>query len=76
MATGESRYSHGDVLAVPGKRKDGADFSLEFTNVPLRDETGQMSGMTAIMRDVTARFEEIRILRQELARVNNLPIKQ
>ena len=67
MATGESRYGHGDVLAVPGIRKDGGRISLEFTIVPLRDETGQMIGMAAIMRDVTSRFEEMRALRQKLA---------
>lgn len=67
MATGESRYGHGDVLAVPGIRKDGGRISLEFTIVPLRDETGQMIGMAAIMRDVTGRFEEMRALRQKLA---------
>src|SRR4029079_11897752 len=37
MATGESRYGHGDVLAVPGIRKDGTGVSLEFTIVPVRD---------------------------------------
>jgi PAS domain S-box-containing protein len=67
MATGEGRYGHGDVLAVPGIRKDGGRISLEFTIVPLRDETGQMIGMAAIMRDVTSRFEEMRALRQKLA---------
>jgi PAS domain S-box-containing protein len=66
MATGESRYGQGDVLAVPGIRKDGGRISLEFTIVPLRDETGQMIGMAAIMRDVTSRFEEMRVLRQKL----------
>jgi PAS domain S-box-containing protein len=66
MATGESRYGHGDVLAVPGIRKDGGRLSLEFTIVPLRDEAGQMLGMAAIMRDVTVRFEEMRVLRQKL----------
>jgi len=67
MATGESRYGHGDLLAVPGVRKDGSRVSLEFTIVPLRDEAGRMEGMTAIMRDVTKRFEELRALRRELA---------
>ena len=67
MATGESRYGHGDVLAVPGIRKDGARISLEFTIVPLRDETGQMIGMATIMRNVSTRFEEMRALRQKLA---------
>jgi PAS domain S-box-containing protein len=70
MATGESRYGHGDVLAVPGLRKDGGGLSLEFTIVPIRDETGQMIGMAAIMRDVTARFEEMRALRQKLAKAS------
>ena len=44
MATGESRYGHGDVLAVPGIRKDGTRVSLEFTIVPLRDGGGAMIG--------------------------------
>jgi PAS domain S-box-containing protein len=64
MATGESRYGHGDILAVPGIRKDGE-------RVPLRDEAGQMIGMAAIMRDVTIRFEEIRALRQKLAETSS-----
>jgi len=73
MATGESRYGHGDVLAVPGIRKDGGRISLEFTIVPLRDETGRMIGMAAIMRDVTARFEEMRALRQKLTQAGKVP---
>jgi PAS domain S-box-containing protein len=67
MATGESRYGHGDLLAVPGLRKDGTRVSLEFTIVPFRDETGQLEGMAAILRDVTTRFEEMRTLRRDLA---------
>lgn len=73
MATGESRYGHGDVLAVPGIRKDGTGLSLEFTIVPLRDQTGQMTGLAAIMRDVTARFEEMRSLRRKLAEASKRP---
>lgn len=67
VATGESRYGHGDILAVPGIRKDGGRISLEFTIMPLRDWAGQMAGMAAIMRDVTTRFEEMRALRRKLA---------
>jgi PAS domain S-box-containing protein len=73
MATGESRYGHGDVLAVPGIRKDGTGVSLEFTIVPVRDETSRMIGMVAIMRDVTARFEEMRALKQKIASASKLP---
>lgn len=72
MATGESRYGRGDVLAVPGVRKDGTRISLEFTIVPLRDGTGRMAGMAAIMRDVTARFEEMRAMRQRLAEASKV----
>jgi PAS domain S-box-containing protein len=63
MRTGESRYGHGDLLSVPALRKDGTRLSIEFTIVPLKDETGAMTGMAAILRDVTARFEELRALR-------------
>lgn len=71
MTTGESRYGHGDILAVPGIRKDGARISLEFTIVALRDTNGRMSGMAAIMRDVTKRFEELRALKKTLAKKEN-----
>lgn len=67
METGESRYGQGDLLAVPGLRQDGSRVSLEFTIVPLRDETGRIEGMAAVLRDVTRRFEETRALRRELA---------
>src|SRR3954454_13349468 len=67
MATGESRYGHGDLLAVPGLRKDGSRVSLEFTIIPLRDDSGRLEGMAAILRDVSTRFEEIRTLKRELA---------
>jgi PAS domain S-box-containing protein len=64
MRTGHSRYGEGDVLAVPGLRKDGKRISLEFTIVPLRGPGGALNGMGAVLRDVTARFEELRALRK------------
>ncbi len=67
METGESRYGQGDLLAVPGLRRDGSRVSLEFTIVPLRAPEGQVEGMAAVLRDVTRRFEETRALRRELA---------
>jgi PAS domain S-box-containing protein len=66
MKTGESRYGEGDLLSVPSMRRDGGRISVEFTIVPLRDEAGQLSGMAAVMRDVTRRFEEIKALRQQI----------
>ena len=67
MKSGQSRYGEGDLLSVPGLRKDGERISVEFTIVPLKDETGQMTGMAAVMRDVTARFNETKALKQKLA---------
>jgi PAS domain S-box-containing protein len=65
MRTGESRYGHGDLLSVPALRKDGTRLSIEFTIVPLKNGAGAMAGMAAILRDVTARFEEMRALRRK-----------
>lgn len=65
MRTGQSRYGGGDLLSVPALRKDGTRISVEFTIVPFRDEFGQMEGIAAVMRDVTARFEELRALRRQ-----------
>ncbi|MGG5820033.1 PAS domain-containing protein [Falsiroseomonas sp. HW251] len=67
MQTGESRYGHGDVLAVPAHRKDGTRISIEFTIIPIRAEDGRIEGMMAILRDVTQRYEETRALKRELA---------
>ena len=67
MAGGESRYGEGDVLAVPAMRKDGSRISIEFTVLPVRDNAGAMLGIAAFLRDTTARFEELRALRREIA---------
>ena len=64
MRTWRSRYGAGDVLAVPGLHKDGGTISLEFTIVPLRGPDGTLQGIAAILRDVTARFEELKRLRK------------
>ncbi|KAA1056675.1 PAS domain-containing protein [Azospirillum argentinense] len=67
MKTGESRYGSGDLLSVPATRKDGTRISVEFTIVPLKDADGAMLGMAAVMRDVTARFDEVKALRRQAA---------
>jgi PAS domain S-box-containing protein len=66
MKSGKSRYGHGDILAVPGIKKDGNQISIEFTITPMRDETDHLVGLIAILRDVTKRFEEIRALKRKL----------
>jgi PAS domain S-box-containing protein len=67
MRTGQTRYGDGQILAVPAIRKDGSRISVEFTIVPFTAEDGNMAGIAAIMRDATARFEELRALRKRLA---------
>ena len=67
MRTGQSRYGDGQLLSVPAVRKDGIRISVEFTIVPFTDDSGQMVGIAAIIRDTTARFEELRALRRQLA---------
>jgi PAS domain S-box-containing protein len=67
MRTGETSYGDGQILAVPAVRKDGTRLSVEFTIVPFTGDAGRITGIAAIMRDVTARFEELRALRQQLA---------
>lgn len=67
METGHTSYGAGEVLAVPALCKDGRRISVEFTIVPFRDPDGRMSGIGAVLRDVTVRFEETRALRRDLA---------
>lgn len=67
MRTGHTRYGDGQTLSVPAIRKDGMRISVAFTIVAFRDDQGAMTGMAAIMRDVTPQFEEIRALRKEIA---------
>jgi PAS domain S-box-containing protein len=66
MAIGQSRYSAGALLSVPALRKDGARLSVEFTIAPIRSASGEIVGLVAVMRDATARFEEIKELRRQL----------
>ena len=67
MATGMSRYGHGDLLSVPALTKDARRISVEFTIVLLRDGRGEVTGTVAVMRDVSKRFDEVRELRRRLA---------
>jgi PAS domain S-box-containing protein len=66
MATGETEYA-GRTLAVPALRADGSRISVEFTVTLLPAEDGGVAGIAAIMRDVTAQWEERRALTRRLA---------
>jgi PAS domain S-box-containing protein len=66
METGRTRYGT-EVLAVPAVRKDGERLSIEFTVALLWSADGALTGIAAIVRDVTARWQRERELRQRLA---------
>jgi PAS domain S-box-containing protein len=65
MATGETKYETG-LLSAPGQRKDGSRISLEFSMTILRDEQGEILGCSAILRDVTARWQKEKELKERL----------
>jgi len=75
MATGETKYGK-DLLAVPGIRKDGTRVSLEFSIVMLRDDGGELLGLTAVLRDVTARWKKEKELKDRLAALEGGPSKR
>jgi len=64
IATGVSRYGRGELLATPAIRKDGRRISIEFSIALLKEETGNVLGAAAIVRDVTARWEKEKARRQ------------
>jgi PAS domain S-box-containing protein len=66
MKTGVTKYGK-DLLAVPGIRKDGSRVSLEFSVALIRDEDGVFLGISAVMRDVTDRWQKERKMKERLA---------
>jgi PAS domain S-box-containing protein len=74
MQGGPSRYESGDILAVPAIKVDGTRISVEFTIVPLRHKAGYLTGLVAIILDVTKRFEEVQILKRNLATTKRTPL--
>ncbi len=66
METGVTRYGGNDVLAVPALRRDGGQISIEFTIALHRDAAGRVEGASAVIRDVTARFQRDKELRLRL----------
>ena len=71
MAKGESRYAAG-LLAVPGLRQDGTRISLEFTITLIKDDTGEVLGAAAILRDVTIRWQRDQELKKRLAGLQSI----
>lgn len=66
MQTGQTRYAT-DVLRVPAIDKAGRSLSIAFTVGLLSSAEKQVTGIVAVVRDETARFNEERDLRKRLA---------
>lgn len=66
MRTGQTDYA-GRTLAVPAVRQDGTRISVEFTVTLLRDTTGAIRAIAAILRDVSVKWEEQRALHRRVA---------
>jgi PAS domain S-box-containing protein len=68
MSTGVTRYGQGELLAVPAQHKDGRRISIEFSILLPRTAAGEIVGAAAIVRDVTARWEREKALRESRKR--------
>jgi PAS domain S-box-containing protein len=71
MASGSTRYSR-ELLAVPAIRKDGTRISIEFSILLVRSSVGEVLGSSAIVRDVTARWQKERELKDRLAALERI----
>ncbi|MDT6961936.1 PAS domain S-box protein [Cupriavidus sp. SZY C1] len=65
MATGQTRYGH-DLLKVPAVNKRGDAMSIAFTVALMHGAGGEITGIVAVIRDETARFQEERALRKRI----------
>lgn len=65
MQSGSSRYS-ADLLSAPALRKDGTRLSTEFSMVMVKDGAGEMLGVAAIIRDVSARWQREKEMKERI----------
>jgi PAS domain S-box-containing protein len=65
MQSGSSRYSV-DLLSAPALRKDGTRISTEFSMVLVRDDSGEMLGVAAVIRDISARWQREKELKERI----------
>jgi PAS domain S-box-containing protein len=64
MATGVTRYGD-ELLRVPSLHADGQRRSIAFTVTLLKDATGTVTGIAAVVRDETRRWAEEQELRRQ-----------
>lgn len=72
MESGSSRYSV-DLLSAPALRKDGTRISTEFSMALIRDDNGTMLGVAAAIRDVSARWQREKELKERIRELEARP---
>lgn len=60
MRTGRSRHGPDELLSVPAQTKSGQALSIQFTVAPVLGRGGALAGIVAVLRDVTATFQELK----------------
>ncbi|ESJ21406.1 PAS sensor protein [Cupriavidus sp. HPC(L)] len=70
MASGITRYGS-ELLKVPAIDKDGKAMSIAFTVALLKDAAGTVTGIVAVIRDETVRFQQERALKKRLAELES-----
>ena len=72
MATGDTKYGS-DLLRVPALNADGERHSIAFTVTLLTDANGAVTGIAAVVRDETQRWNEEQDLRRRLRAAEDAP---
>ena len=65
MESGTSHYSI-DLLSAPALQKGGSRISTEFSMALIKDANGTMLGVASIIRDVTARWQREKELKERI----------
>lgn len=65
METGTTRYGT-TLLTVPALHREGKPLSIAFTVAMLTDSTGNVTGIAAVVRDDTERFQNDRALKKRI----------
>jgi PAS domain S-box-containing protein len=66
MVTGTTKYGD-DLLEVPATHRDGRPMSIAFSVSLLTGPTGAVTGVAAVVRDDTERFQQRRAAREEIS---------
>lgn len=65
MGSGATKYGS-DLLSVPAQHKDGSRLFSDFSIAMVKDSSGKMLGVAAIMRDSTAQKTAEKALKERI----------